>query len=522
MWYASEMLPPLPPSAKRALFACAAALLASACGSDAPSHPNVLVISVDSLRMDHVSAYGYKPTYAPHERTMPTVDRLAREGALFTNAITTTSWTLPSHMALFTGLNDRLHGVVDNAKSLDPALQTLAEALQANGYRTGGFFTGPNLHPAFGFDHGFDVYEDATDSELPEELFARTTDDLNGLLEVHVQSHSGITSPALTERGLAWLDEAADSGEPFFLFMHYWDPHYNYEAPQEYRDRFDPHYDGPVDAEKFIYAYNIRTPRDVQHVRAMYDAEIRYTDDHIAKLIARLDALGLTDDTIIVFTADHGEEFYEHGKKGHQRNFFSESVRIPLVIRYPHRIDPGTVVTPIVRIQDIMPTVLELTDTGVPAYATGASLLPLMEGAEEGPGPQLLELDLPRRDMHLSGLRDENMLVVWDHVEQKGEYYDLRVDMRELQPVVFDDLTTNDKLPVRMLREALVEQELLARELPRTAGHAELEVLPPELVADLESAGYLGALEEQADGPSPLEAQDDPATGGGSSGDEQP
>lgn len=488
MWYPSGMF---------RLLSLLGVLALTACSNDASRPPNVLLISVDSLRMDHVSAYGYRSPLSPAERTTPAVERLAAEGALFTNAMTSTSWTLPSHMALMTGMSDTLHGVVDNARTLDPAITTLAERLKARGYTTGGFFTGPNLHPAFGFDHGFDAYQNATGEELPDELFGRSDEDTNALLKVHNRSHHGITSPQVTQAGSRWLAEAAAGEEPFFLFMHYWDPHYNYEAPEDYVERFDPDYTGDSNPGNFIYGHEVQTPRDMQHVLAAYDAEIRFTDDHITHLLDQLDELGIADETLVVFTADHGDEFYEHGKKGHQRNFFSESIRIPLAMRLPGAIPEGVVVEPLVRIQDIAPTILELTDTALFGYEDGVSLVDLMHGQGESPGPQALELYLPRRDVHLSGLRRTDMLVVWDHITESGEYYDLRVDALEQRPVAFTDLATSDKLPIRLLREQLVELEERRANVPRTQGHGDLDLdtMDPKLRADLEANGYLGGAD---------------------------
>lgn len=464
-----------------------------ACGGEATkARPNVLLISVDSLRRDHVSAYGYQSPHAKGERTTPAVERLAAEGTLFADAVSTTSWTLPAHMALFTGLEDQLHGVTNNAKRLDPAITTLPQLFAARGYRTGGFFTGPNLHPIFGFGAGFELYENASGEVLPDEAFEKSAQDENALLAVHNQSHAGLTSPELNRRGLAWLDDAATREEPFFLFLHYWDPHYNYEPPAEYATRFDPDYTGTASGANFIYSRDVKTPRDMQHILALYDAEIRYTDDHIARVLERLDSLGLAEDTLVVFVSDHGDEFYEHGKKGHQRNFFDESVRVPLVMRWPGHVPAGLVVEPQVRIQDIMPTVAELADLAPASYVTGESLMPLLRGASQGPPAQVFDLELPRRNTHLSGLRESDRMVVWDHVAELGALYNLRTDPQQLHPTPFRDLATSTIAPIQLLRERLAELEAQRQDLPFTPGFGDLDQLPEALEADLRAQGYLG------------------------------
>lgn len=467
-------------------------LIASACGTGAPLRPNVLVISVDSLRRDRVSAYGYRPRFAPAESTTPAVDRLAREGVLFQDAFATTSWTLPSHMALFTGLEDGLHGVTDNTKVLDPAIETMAQSFRARGYQTAGFYSGPNLHPAFGFGAGFDVYENASGVPLDDEAFALASKQQDALLAVHNRSHSGLTSPEVNRRGLDWLGNAAEADEPFFLFLHYWDPHYNYDPPAEYEARFDPDYNGTASGSKFIYSRDIKSPRDMQHILSLYDAEIRYTDDHITSVLDRLDELNLADDTLVVFVSDHGEEFYDHGKKGHQRNFFDESVRIPVVMRWPKGLPAGTVVEEQVRMQDLFPTLAELADVGLPGYVTGTSLVALTRGGKAAPPAQLFELSLPRRGTRLSGLRQRGLYVVWDHTKQVGTFFNMRLDPRQLRPRKFDDLE-GSKLPAaRLLRERLAWLESQRSNLPSTQGHADLDQLPAGLEADLSAQGYLG------------------------------
>jgi len=471
------------------------------CGSSEAVRPNVLVISVDSLRRDHVSAYGYTPIFAKGEATTPAVDALAAEGVLFEDAVSTTSWTLPSHMALMTGLEDTLHGVTDNAKRLDPAIETMAEVLGARGYRTAGFFSGPNLHPVFGFGQGFGQYENASGVELPDAAFEASAEDENALLSVHNDSHQGLTSPEVNRRGLEFLDSAADTDEPFFLFLHYWDPHYNYVPPAEYAARFDPDYAGESDGSRFIYTYDIKSPRDMQHILSLYDAEIRYTDDHIARVLARLDDLGLADDTLVVFVSDHGEEFFEHGKKGHQRNFFEESIRVPMVMRWPGHLPAGERVIGQVRLQDVLPTVAELVDVAPPSYVTGTSLVDLVEGGGEAPPAQLFELNLPRRDTHRFGLRQSGLYVYWDQTEKTGAFYDLRTDPKELRPTPLGALATSDLPAAKLLRARLAAAEEARASVPSTPGHTGLDGLPDELERSLRANGYLGDIEDDMPAP---------------------
>jgi arylsulfatase A-like enzyme len=347
----------------------------------APSaRPNVLLISIDSLRADHLGSYGYR------RDTSPAIDALAREGVLFEHAISSAPWTVPAHMTLLTGLPPEVHGVTSVREKLSPDATSLAEVLQAAGYDTAAFVSGPTVMAQYGFDQGFASYD--------ESMVERR------------QQHLGesVTSPGLTELVNGWLHRwrAAGARAPFFVFLHYWDVHYDYVPPAEYARRFDPDYAGDLDVRRFEGNPRLKAsmdPRDLQHLIALYDAEIRFTDDHLARVVATLRALGVLDDTIVVVTADHGEEFFDHGQKGHAKTLYDEVLRVPLIVRYPRRVTFGQRVAAQVRLMDVAPTLLGLA--GVPApdgFAGGAlspdyraaDLTPYVAGRHRAPLPPLV------------------------------------------------------------------------------------------------------------------------------------
>ncbi len=471
----------------RALVAALAAAL-GACGDGGAERPNVLLVSIDSLRRDHVSAYGYQNPLRPDLSTMPAVDRLAAEGVLFLDAVSTTSWTLPAHVALLTGLPDRVHGVTGPEERLDPALDTLAELLRARGWATAGFFSGPNLHPAFGFGQGFDRYVNCSEIHVPLDAFS--TEDPDAIAPYHRDSHSGLTSPRLFDESAAWIRERVGAGERFFAFVHWWDPHYDYAPAEEYRALFDPSYSGRATGENWIHSREVWSQREMGHILSLYDAEIRYTDDHVARLLALLDELGVADDTLVVVTSDHGDEFYEHGKKGHQRTLYDESVRIPLVMRWPGHLPAGVRPQGQARIQDVLPTVADLCDVPAPAYVAGRSLRPLWEDPEHPGFPQHLDLDVAFRGFRLSGLRLSDRKVVWDHEAGEGLVFDLERDPGEGSPRRFRDLDTAPLPAAAELRDALRELERRRAELPSTPGHSGA-LLPDSLVQEMKRLGYL-------------------------------
>ncbi|HSP96095.1 MAG TPA: sulfatase [Candidatus Dormibacteraeota bacterium] len=315
----------------------------------AAGRPNVLLVSIDSLRADHVHAYGYE------RETTPQLDALARDGTLFRTVVSPTSWTLPAHMTLLTALPPERHGVVADGQRLTGDATFLAEVLWRAGYATAGFVSAPYLDAVYGFSQGFDHYDDYT-------IAKRSFDD----------SHRGQTSPPLLGIVSDWLRQWAAGGRqrPFFAFVHMWDVHYDYTPPPPYDTMFDPDYRGSVTGEDYENGTQVHPgmdPRDLAHVVALYDGEIRYTDHYLGLLLDQLRALGVLDQTIVVVTADHGDEFFEHGRKGHKQALYDESILVPLIIRYPSRVPPAHVVPEQVRLMDVAPTIVALA--GLPPQA---------------------------------------------------------------------------------------------------------------------------------------------------------
>ncbi len=346
-------------------------LLAAGCGraTEGPEPVNVLLISIDSLRADHLGCYGYG------RETTPEIDRLAGEGTVFLNHISTTSWTLPAHISLFTGMEISAHGVSTDGFSLHPAVPALAEVLKEAGYRTAAFCTSPYMNPAFGFDRGFEVYhntdferEDFVDTILPSE-------------EERDRVHRETTSPRIAELAEEWLEENAS--EPFFLFLHFWDPHYDYDPPPPYDRLFNPGYEGDIDGRNYIHNDRVHPgmdPEDLEQIIALYDGEIAFTDKHLGMVFNKLKELGVYDRTLIVVTSDHGQEFFEHGNKGHRLTLYEEVIRVPLVVRLPEGERKVDLIETPAGIIDIAPTILDRLGIPAPASVQGISLLPLLAG----------------------------------------------------------------------------------------------------------------------------------------------
>ncbi len=462
----------------RGLAAAAAAVavslaLGSAGGS--PVRPNILLVSIDTLRRDHVHCYGYA------RETTPAIDALAREGVRFDDAISVSSWTLPAHVSLLTALPPGIHRVYRPGSRIPEAVTTLAEVLHRAGYATAGFVSGPFLRSLYNYGQGFDLYDDSTSAR--------------GL----GASHRGITSPRLLSLVTAWLDgwRVRRAGRPFFLFVHMWDPHYDYEPPPPYDRLFDPGYRGTVTGRDFERGKAVHPgmdPRDLAHVIALYDGEIRFTDEHLGRLIAWLRRSRVLDDTIVVVTSDHGEEFFEHGQKGHQKTLYDELIRIPLVMRYPRRIRPGSVFGRQVRLVDVAPTILGLAGVSAPdGFGSGLAspgrerdLSPWLGGERPArTAPKLVAFSRLGLWSRLESARTPRWKVVLGGRRRRLEIYDLRRDPDERRD-----------LSARAARsgQAAALAELVRRRRRALAARAyppEHVALPAEHVDRLRALGYI-------------------------------
>ncbi len=334
---------------------------------DPSGRPNILLISVDTLRADHLGAYGYP------RPTSPFLDSLAASGVRFDNAFAQASWTLPSHMSLLTSTYPQTHGVETEERSLGATIPTLAEVLHAGGYETTAFVSWIFLKAAYGFGRGFERFEEL----LPPAG------------QVDSSTRHSIKAEAFAEEVAHWARQReAKPSRPYFLFLHLFDPHMSYQPPLALARRFAP---GLETLEGGSYGYlwryvrgvHPRGPRisaaELEVARALYDGEIRYVDDALARLFDVLEGEGLLENTMIVFTSDHGEELDDHGSmEGHQWTLYDEVLQVPLLIVFPDGAHRGRTVPQVVQSIDVAPTLLEVAGLDAPAAFEGRSLLPLL------------------------------------------------------------------------------------------------------------------------------------------------
>ena len=443
-----------------------------------PQAPNILLVSIDSLRRDHVHCYGY-----PRDTT-PVIDTLARDGTMFRTVVSPASWTLPAHLTLLTSLPPEEHGVVDDGSSVRESVVFLAEVLWRSGYTTAGFVSAPYLDAAYGFSQGFDHYDDYT---VAKATFKASDSETK-------------TSPALETLAGDWLTQWNHDGRqrPFFIFLHMWDVHYDYTPPAPYDTMFDPDYHGSVDGRNFIHNEQVHAgmdARDLAHVIALYDGEIRFTDTYLGRVLGRLRGLGVLDNTLVVVTADHGDEFFEHGRKGHAKTLYDESVLVPLVMRFPPKVPAGTVVDSQVRLMDVGPTILALVGLGRPQdfgskRLRGAEapqdLSRWMNAARPAALPPLTafgDLELADAPAQITSIRtDGHKLIEPLHDSARAELYDLQTD-----PGEHANLTDVGAPPLKALRDQLAAWHAVSSD----GRQSQAVVLSQEHRELLRALGYL-------------------------------
>jgi arylsulfatase A-like enzyme/uncharacterized membrane protein YbhN (UPF0104 family) len=327
---------------------------------------NVLFVVVDTLRADHLTSYGYTAGKTP------SLDAFARDAVRFEHAYANASWTRPSFATLMTGRYASSHGVMSKAASLPDEALTVAEAFRAGGYTTQGVVTNYNVAPFFNFQQGFDTYHYLA----PNFLFgASDTAAKLSLLQVIRRVDEGARAALKrTEPGSAYQDAAVVNEEvlrlldarrtdaPFFMFAAYMDPH-------------DPYYEHPYNGVGYSRAAHVKPkPEEAERLRTLYDGEITYWDEHFGKLVAALKQRKLYDELTIVVTADHGEEFMEHGGFWHGTTLYDEQLHVPLFVKLPRGERAGSSVSHWVESVDVMPTLLAQQQLTVPAEVQGVDL----------------------------------------------------------------------------------------------------------------------------------------------------
>ncbi|MGB8952583.1 MAG: sulfatase [Candidatus Aminicenantales bacterium] len=433
-----------------------------------PKKFNTIVIGIDTCRKSHMSCYGY------HLRTTPHLEEFARDSIIFTNAVTQSPWTLPAFATFLTSTYPSVHGATGKAErgryySMREGLPSGVEVMFRLGIATKAFVNGPFLAPAFGFSRGFLDYDYAHGNNF---RIRRANETIN--------------------QAISWIQ--GNPRDRFFLFIHLFDPHMNYDPPRAYEKRLmrmaNFSYQGPLQAP-FSMLTEVRegqitlSPEDWTFVQLLYDAEIAYVDEYCGKLFDFLKEKRLYDRTLIIVLSDHGEEFMDHGGFEHGHTQYDELLEIPLIMKLPSNVKAGKTISSQVGLIDIMPTLLDALSADTPESFQGKSFLRwiLEDGVEE-------EISAFSEETHrgeeLKAVRSDRFKLIANPAFEKQELYDLSADPQEKRNLI----ETDPRVAARM-RETLLSWMKFNSECTERMKKANLIQLDQKTIDNLKSLGYI-------------------------------
>lgn len=425
------------------------------CGSepDKLNQPNVLLISIDTLRADHLGCYGY------HLPTTPEINAFAKDSVLFGAAMAQAPSTLPSHASILTSLIPYHHSAFLRLEAPLPApAVTLTELLLADGYQTAAFTGGGQLDPVWGLNQGFETY----------------------------RALQGATFREVTEAALGWIDHKYEGR--FFLFLHTYEVHHPYTPEKSRLEIFEHRYSGPLpDAILIDHLRRINRgelmleEQDLDHIKHTYDAEIHSMDEGFGYLLDELRRRHLYDDTLIVFTSDHGEEFGEHGAVGwHSHTLYQELLHVPLIIKFPGYKHSGTEVPSVVRSIDIAPTITTSLGISPPTTFDGINLQRLLTRSSPPDLPAFGMIE-PKHKAELERMTFRSSLRRGPWKIYNGFLFDLQSNPQE----------TKDKSNVRSLLFEELQAEKMRIISTRTPLRARRANISDETARQLRALGYL-------------------------------
>jgi len=457
-----------------------------------PSGPNVLLIVLDTTRADYLSCYGYK------ERTTPRIDRLASEGTRYTRAYSTDFWTLPSHATILTGLYPTEAGATSETNHLPTSLVTLAERFQTAGYSTGAVVCNTWVSGERGFAQGFTDYEEMW----------RAANRPGPLAPPEAHDH-----PA-ADRAVAWIDRHAAEPAPFFLFVNFNVAHLPYRPSPPLRRRFLTR-DWPAARLEKVMGIMEELPyfagalkldgADFKIMRELYAAGIAESDEWVGLLVDALAANGVLDNTLVVITADHGENLGDHSMIGHLLSMHDTTLHVPLILRYPGRFDGGAVKEELVSLIDLFPTILDVCSLldGTDSASGQRSLchphreptvVVFAENDRPVNGIRVMKQRFPAFDTStiehsLRAVRTERYKLIW-RVGDGTELFDVSSDPGELYDIAQARTDVRDELLARL--------QTWNDNLEQMTDLRPFESRDVETLEQLRALGYVGGGEDQS------------------------
>jgi len=456
---------------------------------------NVILITVDCLRADHLSCYGY------YRKTSPYLDELAEKGILFTQAFSNGPWTPLSFPSILTSTYPLQYSPFDY--HLSPKRLMLSEVLKQNGYLTGAFHSNPYLSNFYGYNRGFDIFYDSIFTE--ERIKVRSSFQFLTKVKTKLERSLGQqnfiyrllyrvggeiikkepkwrkikrakrlreidekiieSASTINTKVISWLK---DVKEPFFLWVHYMDVRMGYLPPEkclEYYTHFSSSLPNKARIRELsekvyrtLYAAKERFSDDeIKLLIDLYDAEVRYVDEHIKLLLDNARKMRLLDETLVIITADHGDEFLEHGDIGHHSKLYDELLHVPLII-YAPELDKNIVIDDLVSLLDLAPTILDILNIKKPEQWVGESLLTLIEGkrTRENMGVISEALVYGRRRI---AYRTKKWKLIVDEGKNTYELYNLEEDPKELNNVAEEYPNLVEEFSLKIRKHILMEEK---------------------------------------------------------------
>ncbi|MCX7973221.1 MAG: sulfatase [Candidatus Aminicenantes bacterium] len=424
-------------------------ILISKVAGKSASYNNIILIAIDTLRADHLGCYGY------HRNTSPHIDLLAKDSLLFEKTVAQNPWTLPSFASMFTSLYPSQHKVGLIEKKLAESYLTLAEILKGKGYYNIAFTGGAYLSKEFGLSQGFDVFE---------EFNRPSSNDIEEIISAAIE----------------WLEK--EKKEKFFMFIHSYQPHSPYWPPADY-DIFYRNYTGRITGDlwkdvQIVFGeleskYKTIPSHDRERLISLYDGDILYTDVWIGRFIKTLKELNLYEESLIIFTSDHGEEFNEHGAWEHGHTLYKELLNVPLIIKFPNGAYKG-VADKLAELIDIMPTILDFFKIKINHKIDGQSLLRKSGNnfaySQAFPKPNLLSF------------QEGNIKIIFNFDKRSYEIFNLNDDPDEKNNIFTSEIVNFYKPKIKLYPQL---------ELKKEAFQLNKKELSEEVVEKLRALGYI-------------------------------
>lgn len=458
--------------------------------------PNILLITPDTLRADRLSCYGQ------NNFETKAIDSIAQKGVLFKNAQAPAPWTMSSFASMLTSQYPSVHGgVKDGFTGLTKVSKNvvwLAQILKEAGYTTQAYTINPYLNKMYGFNKGFDEYyhlgrnivSDEEKETLGEQRIAF-------LWKSFFQEELGTRFSAnrniiINQKALNWLDKNTKS--PFFLWVHYLDPHMPYEREKAYN--LDKKYNGPLKDDRIVRSLVMLTiitgsyklnQADKDYLKSIYDEEVLYIDENVGKILKKLEDLNIMDNTLVIFASDHGEELWDHGEFGHGHTLYKELLDVPLILKYPKMLPQGKILENTISLIDLMPTILEIAGIKHDADLAGKSLIPLIQEKEEENRTVFAEA-VGRREKRKAIITDRYKFIYFPE-SQAAELYDLLNDPQEKINLVNDKPELAARLKTQLLNW-IEECQKKADKLNKGEGPEQIKI-NNEIRNELRALGYI-------------------------------